>query len=68
MPTLTATKKTKQPLAFATPADAVRAIQNTQLTESRVQLVTNSSDFQLLQRKLGEMARPFGVVFVLPVS
>ena len=68
MSTLTTTKKTKQALAFATPGDAVKAIQNTQLTESRVQLISNSSDFQQLQRKLTEMPRPFGVVFVLPIG
>jgi hypothetical protein len=66
MTTLQATKRTKQPVPFKTITEAVRAIQNTTLTETTVLLLTNSSEHQTFVRKLAEIKRPVGIVLVTP--
>jgi len=66
MSTLQATKKTRQDLPFKTITEAVRAIQNTTLTETTVLLLTNSTEHQAFVRKLADMKRPVGIVLVTP--
>jgi hypothetical protein len=66
MNTLTTIRKTKQPVPFKTITEAVRAIQNTTLTETAVLLLTTSSEHQAFVRKLAEIKRPVGIVLVLP--
>lgn len=66
MNTLQATKKTKQRVPFKTITEAVRAIQNTTLTDTTVLLLTTSSEHQAFVRKLNEIKRPVGIVLVLP--
>lgn len=66
MSTLTTTKKTKQDLPFKTITEAVRAIQNTTLTETTVFLLTSSADHQAFVRKLADIKRPVGIVVVMP--
>jgi mannose/fructose/N-acetylgalactosamine-specific phosphotransferase system component IIB len=66
MNTLTTTKKTKQSVPFKTITEAVRAIQNTTLTETTVLLLTNSTEHQAFVRKLADMKRPVGIVVVAP--
>jgi len=66
MNTLEATKKTKQPVPFKTITEAVRAIQNTTLTETTVLLLTNTTEHQAFVRKLADIKRPVGIVLVTP--
>ena len=66
MNTLEATKKTKQPVPFKTITEAVRAIQNTTLTETTVLLLTNTTEHHAFVRKLAEIKRPVGIVLVTP--
>lgn len=66
MNTLQATKKTKQAVPFKTITEAVRAIQNTTLTETTVTLLTNSTEHQAFVRKLAEIKRPVGIIVVTP--
>ena len=63
---LPTTRKTPQPLPFKTITEAVRAIQNTTLTETTVLLLTNSTEHQAFVRKLADMKRPLGIVVVAP--
>ena len=63
---LPTTRKTPQPLPFKTITEAVRAIQNTALTETTVLLLTNSTEHQTFVRKLADMKRPVGIVLVVP--
>jgi hypothetical protein len=65
MNTLTTTKKTRQDLPFRTIKEAVQAIQNPTLTDASPVLVTSSSEFQALIRKLNDLPRPFGIVVVM---
>jgi len=66
MNTLTTTKKTRQDLPFRTIKEAVQAIQNPTLTDASPVLITSSSEFQALVRKLNDLPRPFGIVVVKP--
>lgn len=66
MSTLQTTRKTRQDLPFRTITEAVRAIQNTTLTETNVYLLTTSTEHQAFVRKLAEFKRPVGVVLVVP--
>lgn len=66
MSPLQATKKIRHDLPFKTLSEAVRAIQNTTLTDASPVLVTNSLEFQTLLRKLSDLPRPFGIVVVKP--
>jgi hypothetical protein len=66
MSPLQTTKKIRHDLPFKTITEAVRAIQNTTLTDASPVLVTNSLEFQTLVRKLNDLPRPFGIVVVTP--
>ena len=66
MSPLQTTKKIRQDLPFKTITEAVRAIQNTTLTETTVLLLTNSTEHQAFVRKLADMKRPLGIVVVAP--
>lgn len=66
MSTLQTTKKIRQDLPFKTITEAVRAIQNTTLTQTTVLLLTNSTEHQAFVRKLTDMKRPVGIVVVTP--
>jgi hypothetical protein len=66
MSTLQTTRKTRQDLPFKTVTEAVRAIQNTTLTETTVYLLTTSAEHQAFVRKLADIKRPVGVVLVIP--
>ena len=63
---LPTTKKTPQPLPFKTITEAVRAIQNTTLTETTVLLLTNTTEHHAFVRKLADIKRPVGIVLVTP--
>ena len=63
---LPTTRKTPQPLPFKTITEAVRAIQNTTLTETTVLLLTNTTEHQAFLRTLADIKRPVGIVVVTP--
>jgi hypothetical protein len=63
---LPATKKTLADLPFRTRQDAVKAIQDTTLTDATVTLLTNSTEYQAFVKTLADIRRPIGIVVVLP--
>lgn len=64
--TLTTTKRLKEQVAFKTPQDALRAIQQHQHLKIQVLEIATSQDLQSLTKSLMSLPRPFGIVIVTP--